>query len=245
MAEQQQHFVFSDAHTTLEEDRITQQQGSANAHPSTSYGEPPPVYGHDGVALQLVPNTQQWGFNYDTAWGGYQPGASAQYDTMVPPIDYRAMNTGMFTDVFDPNFQAGRVDPTAHAVQLKAAYASAPTSVHPNWQVPSYLPVQQLRHQYHSQAPVLTPHDQLPYMYPSQLLGQPGAALPHQPQFTTPIQGRDIPEPERTPTGSTNVEPQVVFDETGRSYQAYREGKYFLPNDGVKSTSNEHNSRLY
>lgn len=41
----------------------------------------------------------------------------------------------------------------------------------------------------------------------------------------------------REPTGSTIVEPDSVFDDSGRSFHGYKEGKYFLPNDAVSLPS--------
>jgi hypothetical protein len=39
----------------------------------------------------------------------------------------------------------------------------------------------------------------------------------------------------RTPTGSTITEPDSVYDPLGdMTFHGYREGKYFLPNDGVR-----------
>lgn len=42
-----------------------------------------------------------------------------------------------------------------------------------------------------------------------------------------------LAEVPREPTGSTIVEPDSVFDDSGRSFHGYKEGKYFLPNDAV------------
>lgn len=38
----------------------------------------------------------------------------------------------------------------------------------------------------------------------------------------------------RKPTGESLIEPDSVFDESGRSYHGYRQGKYFLPNDAAE-----------
>ncbi|KAI1840746.1 hypothetical protein JX265_012969 [Neoarthrinium moseri] len=76
------------------------------------------------------------------------------------------------------------------------------------------------------------PANDTAYVYPSELIGHPGTFLPERNAFSTPTPEFTIPGSQRTPSGSTVVEPSVVYDETGRSYQAFREGKYFLPNDG-------------
>jgi hypothetical protein len=43
-----------------------------------------------------------------------------------------------------------------------------------------------------------------------------------------------IPEDfSRQPTGSTVAEPESVLGRSGRTYHGFKEGKYFMPNDGV------------
>ncbi|KAK8112809.1 hypothetical protein PG984_013335, partial [Apiospora sp. TS-2023a] len=50
-------------------------------------------------------------------------------------------------------------------------------------------------------------------------------------QPTSILMPADVP---REPTGSTIVEPDSVFDDSGRSFHGYKEGKYFLPNDAAE-----------
>jgi hypothetical protein len=40
----------------------------------------------------------------------------------------------------------------------------------------------------------------------------------------------------RTPTGSSVYDTESVFRESGRTYHGYKDGSYFLPNDGVRRT---------
>jgi hypothetical protein len=55
-------------------------------------------------------------------------------------------------------------------------------------------------------------------------------------QPTSILMLADVP---REPTGSTIVEPDSVFDDSGRSFHGYKEGKYFLPNDAVSQPSHK------
>lgn len=41
------------------------------------------------------------------------------------------------------------------------------------------------------------------------------------------------PELIRVPTGGSVIDEQSVVGDFGRTYQAYKEGRYFLPNDAV------------
>lgn len=41
----------------------------------------------------------------------------------------------------------------------------------------------------------------------------------------------------RQPTGSTIAEPESVLGRSGRTYHGFKEGKYFMPNDGVSCTA--------
>ncbi|KAK7911933.1 hypothetical protein PG985_014414 [Apiospora marii] len=50
-------------------------------------------------------------------------------------------------------------------------------------------------------------------------------------QPTSILMPAEVP---REPTGSTIVEPDSVFDDSGRSFHGYKEGKYFLPNDAAE-----------
>ncbi|KAK8029887.1 hypothetical protein PG993_011178 [Apiospora rasikravindrae] len=50
-------------------------------------------------------------------------------------------------------------------------------------------------------------------------------------QPTSILMPAEVP---REPTGSTIIEPDSVFDDSGRSFHGYKEGKYFLPNDAAE-----------
>jgi hypothetical protein len=45
--------------------------------------------------------------------------------------------------------------------------------------------------------------------------------------------GIDPEHNKRVPTGESVIDTAAVFDDSGRSFHGYKEGKYFLPNDGV------------
>jgi hypothetical protein len=43
----------------------------------------------------------------------------------------------------------------------------------------------------------------------------------------------------RSPTGSSVLDADSVYDDSGRFFHGYKEGKYFLPNDGVSQVNPE------
>lgn len=49
----------------------------------------------------------------------------------------------------------------------------------------------------------------------------------------TEPRGIDHEHEHRVPTGESVIDTAAVFDDSGRSYHGYKQGKYFLPNDGV------------
>jgi hypothetical protein len=72
---------------------------------------------------------------------------------------------------------------------------------------------------------------------PSQVVAQPVVKEEHEPDLT--------PEPNTyLVTGTSVVAPDTVHDQNGRTYQGYREGKYFLPNDPVRILSPSGLSRV-
>lgn len=56
---------------------------------------------------------------------------------------------------------------------------------------------------------------------------QPSKPLPIDPEHWVPE------EFYRQPTGATVAEPESVLGTSGRTYHGFKQGKYFLPNDGV------------
>ncbi|KAK6858425.1 S-adenosyl-L-methionine-dependent methyltransferase [Apiospora arundinis] len=58
-----------------------------------------------------------------------------------------------------------------------------------------------------------------------------GGSISVHSQPTSILMPAEVP---REPTGSTIVEPDSVFDDSGRSFHGYKEGKYFLPNDAAE-----------
>lgn len=217
---------------------MTQHQGPAEQQHACSYGELSAEQEENIVTHPSGGNTQQWGFNHGIEYGGCpEQDHYAQQQVFAAPIDSRQMEPSIFVSIRSTHRQRG-IDPWA---QVNAAHTSTFTALQSPWQNPAFMPAQLLPPQHHLQVHTNL-SNQTQYMYPSQLLGHPGAVLSQHANFTAPRQGITIPELQRTPTGSTNVEPNVVFDETGRSYQAYREGKYFSPNDGVQLTNEIRNS---
>jgi hypothetical protein len=53
--------------------------------------------------------------------------------------------------------------------------------------------------------------------------------------FTRPERGLDHSHTYSVPTGESVIDNAAVFDDSGRSFHGYKEGKYFMPNDGVNS----------
>ncbi|ORY64908.1 S-adenosyl-L-methionine-dependent methyltransferase [Pseudomassariella vexata] len=52
--------------------------------------------------------------------------------------------------------------------------------------------------------------------------------------FCLQAEGNNPSSPGRIATGSTISDPDFVSEEGGRTFQYYKQGKYFLPNDGVE-----------
>jgi hypothetical protein len=48
--------------------------------------------------------------------------------------------------------------------------------------------------------------------------------------------GKDWEHASRISSGSSILDTSSVMDESGRSFHGYKEGKYFLPNDAVRTT---------
>ncbi|KAK6066462.1 methyltransferase domain-containing protein [Seiridium cupressi] len=61
-----------------------------------------------------------------------------------------------------------------------------------------------------------------------------GVAVAYHPDVKLAVDpGIDVDTHDRVPTNDTIADPVYVTSETGRTYHGYKEGKYFIPNDGV------------
>ncbi|KAK9780921.1 hypothetical protein SCAR479_02107 [Seiridium cardinale] len=62
-----------------------------------------------------------------------------------------------------------------------------------------------------------------------------GVAVAYHPDVKLAVDPRiDVDTHGRVPTNDTIADPVYVTSETGRTYHGYKEGKYFIPNDGVE-----------